>query len=98
MAVTGTPDEDRELERRLREKILEKAANDPDWRQQYVENPEDALNAAGFDETQRLREFHEVANRGESEEDVQGHDYYEYYYVCYNYTTYYEYVWYYIDT
>jgi hypothetical protein len=98
VATTVTQEEYAQLERSLREKILDKAVNDPDWRQQYVDNPEDALSSAGFPEAQQLREVHQSMNRGASEEDVQGHDYYGDYYVCYNYTTYYEYAWYYVDT
>src|SRR3712207_9261701 len=81
VATTLSPEEYSQLERGLREKILEKAVNDSDWRQQYVENPEQALSSAGFPEAQQLREVHESATRGASEEDVQGHDYYADYYV-----------------
>ena len=94
-----TQEEYTKLERDLREKILEKAAGDPEWMREYVENPGDALKSAGFPEADRIREIHQGGRRvNPQEDDVQGHDYYYWYEVCYSYTSYYEYSWYYLDT
>jgi hypothetical protein len=99
VAATVTHEEYKSLERSLREKILEKAANDPEWRQQYVEDPEQALQQSGIEEAQRIREVHEALKPfNPEEEEVQGHDYAYYYEICYNYTTYYEWQYYYLDT
>jgi len=66
------------------EKVLEKAASDPDWKQQYLDNPEEALQASGFPEVEPLRRFGEEIKAQQQErggEDVQGHDYVVTYYV-----------------
>ena len=97
--ATVTQDEYRQLERDLREKILDKAANDPEWGRQYVESPDEAMQAANFPEAQKLAEMRQSLKPFNPEdEDVQGHDYSYYYEVCYNYTTYYEWQYYYLDT
>ena len=94
-----TQEEYTQLERDLRERILEKAASDPDWMRQYVDNPHEALQAAAFPEAEKIREIHQSRKRiNPQEDDVQGHDYFYWYEVCYSYTTYYEYEWYYLDT
>jgi cysteinyl-tRNA synthetase len=94
-----TQEEYRELERGLREKIVEKATSDPEWMRKYVDSPDEALKEAAFPEADRIREtLQSVKSVNPQEDDVQGHhDYYYWYEVCYSYTTYYEYYWYYVD-
>ncbi len=92
-------EEYRELERGLREKILEKATNDPEWMSRYVDTPDEALKEAAFPEAEKIREtLQSMKSVNPQEDEVRGHDYYYWYEVCYSYTTYYEYYWYYIDT
>jgi hypothetical protein len=66
-------EEYRQLNRGLMEKMLDRAASDPQWKQQLLEDPEATMQAAGFPEAPRLREIHEslLPNDGE----VRGHVY-----------------------
>jgi hypothetical protein len=49
------------LRRRLNEQVLERAASDPQWRQQFIEDPETATS--GFSEARQLRELYESGAR-----------------------------------
>jgi hypothetical protein len=54
----GAPAEEyRQLQRRLTEQVLYRAASDPQWRQWYLEDPKAAT--AEFPEAQRLRRMEE---------------------------------------
>jgi hypothetical protein len=52
-----TPEEFRQLNRSLMEKVLDRAASDPAWKQQLLDDPEAAMRAAGFPEVQRVEEM-----------------------------------------
>ncbi len=52
-----TPEQFRRLNRDLMEKVLDKAASDPEWKQRLLDDPEAAINEAGFPEAQRLRQM-----------------------------------------
>jgi hypothetical protein len=47
----------RQLHRSLTEKVLDKAANDPLWKQQLLDNPDAAMREANFPEVQGLEEI-----------------------------------------
>ena len=58
MAEGITPlEEFRQLNRSLMEKVLDRAASDPRWKQQLLDDPEAAT--AEFPEAQMFREMHE---------------------------------------
>ena len=44
------------MQRDLAEKVLDKACEDPQWKQQLIEDPELALREADFPEFKRLQE------------------------------------------
>jgi hypothetical protein len=46
----------RQLNRSLTEKVLDKAASDPQWRELLLEDPELAMREANFPETQELQQ------------------------------------------
>jgi hypothetical protein len=50
--------ERKQLQRRLNEQVLERAAADPQWRQRFIEDPETAT--VEFPEIQRFREMYEI--------------------------------------
>ena len=62
-----TPEEIRQLNRDLMEKIIDKAASDPAWKQRLLDDPEAAMAEAGFPEAERLREI-----QASAQEEVQG--------------------------
>lgn len=67
-----TPEEFRQLNRDLMEKVLDRAASDPAWKQRLLDDPEAAIAEAGFPETEKLLE--EAQARSLSEEaEVSGH-------------------------
>ena len=81
-----SPEEIRQLNRDLLEKVLDKAASDPTWKQQLLDDPEAACRAANFPEITR---FEEIRQR---EPEVVGHvmpnprPYTHLYYCCTFYT------------
>ena len=46
----------RQLNRSLTEKVLDKAASDPEWRELLLEDPEAAMREANFPEAQKLQQ------------------------------------------
>ena len=54
-----TPEEYRLLEKTLIEKVLERAATDPQWKQLLLEDPEAAMQEAAFPEVYMLTEINE---------------------------------------
>ena len=52
-------DEYAQLQRRLNEQVLERAAADPEWRQRLIEDPETAM--ADIPEARQVREQYESA-------------------------------------
>jgi hypothetical protein len=56
-----------QLRRSLTEKILDKAASDPQWKQRLLDDRDAVLREANFPETQRLRAL------SQEEAEAQGH-------------------------
>ena len=56
----------RQLHRSLTQKILDKAASDPQWKQQLIDDPEAAMRTANFPELKRVEELRQSA-------EVAGH-------------------------
>ena len=56
-----TQEQARELNRSLMEKLLDRAASDPAWKQQLLDDPEAALREANFPETQQIQRMLEQA-------------------------------------
>lgn len=52
-----TPEQLRQLNRSLMEKVLDRAASDPEWKQRLLDDPEAALREADFPELQRLQQM-----------------------------------------
>jgi hypothetical protein len=71
-----TPEEIRRLNRDLMEKIIDKAASDPEWKQRLLDDPEAVMAEAGFPEAERLREMQGSVRAAEEAEVVgqQGRD------------------------
>jgi hypothetical protein len=71
---TTTPagEEYRLLRRSFMEKVLDKAANDPTWKQQLLDDPDAAMREANFPEAQQLEELRQEQEE-EEEEEVVGH-------------------------
>ena len=59
--MPATREEYLQLRRSLTEKILDRAASDPRWKQQLLDDPEAALREANFPEAQRLDEIPQSA-------------------------------------
>jgi len=57
MPTTTAGEEHSQLQRSLMEKILDKAASNPTWKQQLLEDPEAAMQEANFPEAQQLLEL-----------------------------------------
>ena len=66
------PEQLRRLNRDLMEKVLDRAASDPEWKQRLLEDPEAAMTEANFPETQQLRQAQTSALASE-EAEVVGH-------------------------
>lgn len=49
-SIPPTLEQTRQLYRSLTEKILERAASDPEWKQQLLDDSEAAMREAGFPE------------------------------------------------
>jgi hypothetical protein len=54
-----------QLNRGLTEKMLDRAASAPQWKQQLLDDPEAAMRAANFSETQQLEQMRAGAEEGE---------------------------------
>ncbi len=65
-----TAEEIRQMNRDLMEKILDRAASDPEWKQRLLDDPEAAMQEAGFPEAERLREMQASAQF--AQEEVRG--------------------------
>jgi hypothetical protein len=74
----------RQLNRSLTEKVLDRAASDPEWRQLLLDDPEAAMREANFPETrelqqqggpQRPREREVVGQRFDDDEGFFGYGY-----------------------
>jgi hypothetical protein len=56
-----TLEQTRQLNRSLTEKVLDRAASDPQWKQQLLDDPEAAMRMANFPETQQLQQMQQSA-------------------------------------
>jgi hypothetical protein len=65
-----TPEEIRRLKRDLMEKMIDKAASDPEWKQRLLDDPEAAMVEADFPEARQLQEMQASLPQ---EEEVRGH-------------------------
>jgi hypothetical protein len=72
-ATTTAGEEYRLLRRSFVEKVLDKAANDPTWKQQLLDDPDAAMREASFSEAQQLEEMRLSAEASLEEEEVRGH-------------------------
>ncbi len=68
-----TPEEIQQLKRDLLEKIIDRAASDPAWKQLLLDEPDAAMQEAGSPEAERIREVQVSMEAGEAE--VAGHEY-----------------------
>ena len=62
----------RQLHRSLTEKVLDRAASDPTWKQQLLDNPDAAMREANFPEVQQLEEIRLSAEASLEEAEVLG--------------------------
>ncbi len=62
----------RQLSRRLAEKVLDKAGEDPQFKQQLLDDPEAAVGDAGFPEVQELQDM-------QQNQDVTAQEYHQQY-------------------
>ncbi len=65
------PEQFRQLNRDLLEKMLDKAASDPVWKQRLLDDPEAAMVEADFPEARQLREM-QVSVGAQEEAEVTG--------------------------
>ena len=65
-----TPEQFRQLNRELMEKVLDRAASDPEWKQRLLDDPEAAMVEAGFPEVHQLQQMQ--ASGGAQEVEVTG--------------------------
>jgi hypothetical protein len=66
-----TLEEIRQLNRALMERVLNRAASDPEWKQRLLDDPEAAILEAGFPEAKKLQEAQALSLSEEAE--VSGH-------------------------
>ena len=72
MAEEPTLEQTKQLQRNLTEKVLDRAASDPEWRQRLLDDSEAAMREAAFPEAEKLREIHKgVRSRSSSPEDEE---------------------------
>src|SRR3954471_2492630 len=67
-----TLEQTKQLQRSLTEKVLDRAASDPEWRQRLLDDSEAAMREANFPEAQRLQELHQSARPSPEGEEVRG--------------------------
>ncbi len=66
-----TPEGIRRLNRSLMEKVIDKAASDPEWKQRLLDDPEGAIEEAGFPEARQLQEM-QASGGVQEEAEVTG--------------------------
>src|SRR3982750_786010 len=75
-ATMITPTEEyRQLQQGLTEKVLDRAASDPLWKQRLLDDPEAAMREADFPEAQRIEEMRQRAVASK-EAEVEGQVFY----------------------
>ncbi len=62
------PEQIWQLNRDLMERVIDKAASDPGWKQRLLDDPEAAVMEAGFPEVRRLQEMQASAGAAEEAE------------------------------
>jgi hypothetical protein len=65
------PEQFRQLKRDLMEKILNRAASDPGWKQRLLDDPDAAIQEADFPELRQLREM-QAGIEAKEEAEVAG--------------------------
>ncbi len=65
-----TPEQFRRLNRDLMEKVIDKAASDPEWKQRLLDDPESAMMEADFPEVEHLRQI--ASPQALQEDEVTG--------------------------
>ena len=68
-----TPEQFRQLNRSLMERVIDRAASDPAWKQRLLDEPEATIREAGFPEAEELKEAYKGARAGALEAEVAGH-------------------------
>ena len=63
-------EEYRQLSRGLTEKVLDRAASNPRWKQQFLDDQQAAMREANFPEAQRLEEM----SQQQEDAEVLGHE------------------------
>ena len=88
-----TFEQTRQLNRSLTEKVLDRAASDPQWKQQLLDDPEAAMRTANFPEAQRLEEMRQRA-AATQEGEVRGQQrFFSCPWQCLYYTMYWDRAW-----
>ncbi len=67
-----TPEEFRQLNRDLMERVIDRAASDPGWKQRLLDDPEAAMAEADFPEARGLREMQAAIVGTQEEAEVTG--------------------------
>ena len=76
-SMPPTLEQTRQLHRSLTEKVLDKAASDPQWKQQLIDDPEAAMRAANFPEAQQLEQMRTSAGAAQEGEVTGQHLFWE---------------------
>ena len=66
-SMPPTPEQFRQLNRDLMERVIDRAASDPEWKQRLLDDPEAAMVEAGFPEAERLWEMQASMETQEAE-------------------------------
>ncbi len=73
-SMSPTPEELQQLQRSLNEKVLDRAASDPQWKQQLLDDPQAAMREANFPELKRVDEMRKSTWSSQEEgAEVRGH-------------------------
>ena len=68
MAEGITPREEyRQLNRSLTEKVLDRAASDPAWKERYLDDPDAAMREAQFPEVQQIEQVRQRVDTEQAE-------------------------------
>ncbi len=67
-----TPEQIRQLNRDLMEKVLNRAASDPEWKQRLLDDPGAAMMEANFPEARQLQQIERSAAQASQEGEVTG--------------------------
>jgi hypothetical protein len=86
MPTTTVGEEYRQVQRSFMEKVLDRAASDPVWKERLLDDPEAAIREAGFPESQqiqRIQQEREVRGHISHLEDIASEERQYYAYRCY---------------